>query len=112
MLLAVAQQRANCLPGMLHRSMPVMMLKNDFESVAVRIRSLGSVPSATATSMVRRLANVSCPRGRTFVSTGVHPMWHGVANRMDYELLAWCSLAHELHGQPVRKRWVEGREKD
>lgn len=92
--------------------MPVMILKNDFESVAVRIRSLGSAPSATATSRVCGLANVACPRGRTFVSSGVHPMRQGVANRKDYELLACCSLAHELQSQPVRKRWVEGREKD
>lgn len=35
---------------------------------------------------VRQLVNVSCPRGRTFVSSGVHPMLYGVANHLDCEL--------------------------
>ena len=77
-----------------------------FDSIAVRTRSPGSALSVRAISRVPKAANVSCPRGRTFVSSGVHPMRHGLANRMDYELLAWCGLARELHGQRVRKRWV------
>ena len=54
-------------------------------------------------SCVRELQNVSCPRVRTFVSSGVHPKRDGVANRIDYGLLVLFSLARQLHGPPVAK---------
>jgi hypothetical protein len=46
-----------------------------------------------------------CPRGRTFVSSGVHPVRYRVANRLDYEslsllqfglLIAWSTCTKRL----------------
>lgn len=91
MLLVVAQRGPDRLSGIRGRVEPV---HQSLESISAAYQALQGPIAVIHTVGRRELANVPCPRGRTFVSSGVHTSHHGAANRLDYELL--CLLQFGL----------------